>query len=191
MRMKFWLQVCAWSAVDYHPPSSCIQVMFISPLYVDVVAAECACLTGRRIYGSLRPFAVDLLILEKSELTWNRVRKIRSSRHTVSEQQSFLNRRMVSTAKGPVNGDRNTWLIRPWESGWTITCVTKPRMGINGERFGKGHMGISASCLLSPNLLRGRAACAELPSTPSSWSSLGETLWEQYTLEGVQVMWGC
>lgn len=37
-----------------------------------------------------------------------------------------------------------------------------------------------------------RSACLhQRPSTLSSWSSLGGTLWEHYTLEGVAVIRGC
>lgn len=37
-----------------------------------------------------------------------------------------------------------------------------------------------------------RSACLrQRPSAPSSWSSLGGTLWEHYTLEGVAVTRGC
>lgn len=99
---------------------------------------------------------------------------------------------MFGTAKGSVNGDYNTRPIRLCESGWNITCVIKLRMGLNGESFGKGLMVIKISySFLAQSLLRGWTAYVEKPSIPSPWSSLGETLWEHHTREGVAVIRGC
>lgn len=67
--------------------------------------------------------------------------------------------------------------------------VIKPGMGMNGESFGNGYMVVGVrDPLLAQSLLRSWTACVE---SPSSWSSLGQTLWEHYTPERVAVIKEC
>lgn len=69
--------------------------------------------------------------------------------------------------------------------------VIKPGMGMNGESFGNGYIVVGVrDPLLAQSLLRGWTA-SEILRSPSSWSSLGQTLCEHYTPERVAVIKEC
>lgn len=140
--------------------------------YVDVVAAECACLRGGRgrDHGTLViPCNWPLGLRKGFEAEWG---NLEGDPDTVGDQQSFLNRKIVGTTKSPINGENSIWPIRPCESGWNIMFMIRPGMGMNGESFGKGYVVIRVRAPpLAQSLLGGWTAWLEIRRSPSSWSS--------------------
>lgn len=141
-------------------------------MWITVATAECACLPGGHGRDLWEPHSP----LQLTPWSWEGLRAVRtirrSSWHTVEHRQNFLNRWVVGTAKGPINGNSNICPMRPCDLAG-LSHVIQARMGMNGKRLGKGHMVIRASCVLLPSPLRGQTAYAE---GPPSWSFLRETL---------------